>query len=70
MTDDPESGIAPRDLAMQARCVHCLREQYALAVIGVSNGTHPCCWCGRLSKPMTETEYRAALKTAREARAG
>ncbi len=47
--------------AMQVRCVHCLREQYCLAVIGVSAGTHPCVWCGEKSQPMTVAEYRKAL---------
>jgi hypothetical protein len=53
------------ELAMQVRCVHCLREQYMLAVIGVSTGEHPCCWCGKLSRRMTDREYRKALEAAR-----
>lgn len=53
------------DLAMQTRCVYCLHEQYCLAVIGVSEGQHPCVWCGQLSRRMTVDEYRAALADAR-----
>jgi hypothetical protein len=52
-------------IAMQVRCVHCLREQYALNVIGVSTGEDPCAWCGKHSREMTEAEYRAALEAAR-----
>ncbi len=51
--------------AMQFRCVHCLREQYMLAVPGVSDGQHPCVWCGQLSARMTDQQYRDALAEAR-----
>lgn len=51
--------------AKQTRCVHCLNEQFGPAVHGVSEGQHPCVWCGKLSKRMTEDEYRAALAEAR-----
>lgn len=53
------------DIAMQTRCVHCLREQYALIVYVVSNGTHPCVWCGRHSHEMTEAAYQETLRIRR-----
>ncbi len=52
-------------IAMQSRCVHCLSEQYVLAVIGVSTGELGCSWCGQKSRKMTPTEYRDALKARR-----
>ena len=52
---------------MQPRCVHCLREQHALAVVGVSRGELGCSWCGQLAPVFTtEHEYRQALRAARE----
>lgn len=57
LADEAEAGYA-----MQVRCVHCKREQYALAVYAISCGEAQCSWCGRVSVPMTEDEYRAALK--------
>ena len=53
---------AAKDIAMQTRCVHCKREQWAMAVVGVSHGREGCAWCGEMSTPMTEDEYRAALR--------
>lgn len=55
------------DVAMQVRCVHCLAEQYAPAVIAVSVYRAPCTWCSATSPPMTEAEYRGALRAARAA---
>jgi hypothetical protein len=49
------------NIAMQARCVHCKREQYAPAVYKISHGEHPCVWCGEMSERMTEEEYRSSL---------
>jgi hypothetical protein len=46
------------DIAMQVYCVHCGEEQYAPNVWGVSHGEKPCCWCGKMSKRMTEKEYK------------
>lgn len=54
------------DLAMQTRCLHCNREQYALAVIGVSTGELGCTWCGVKSEPLTRVEYLVKLKARRE----
>lgn len=51
--------------AMQMRCVHCLREQWAMAVFGVSTGQLGCTWCGKTSTVMSEQEYRRALAAAR-----
>lgn len=65
MTDDDEDVIGD-DIAMQVRCVHCLREQYALAVMAVSLGEAGCVWCGAMSKPMTIPAYRHALAAARQ----
>lgn len=56
--------------AMQARCVHCLREQYAIAVLEASLGLAGCTWCGKKSELMTRDEYRAALAAARVKRDG
>jgi len=58
------------DLAMQTRCVHCLREQYALAVHSISHGEHPCVWCGKHSQKMTEAEYRQKIKEGRKLKEG
>ena len=46
---------------MQTRCIHCKKEQYALAVSGVSRGTLACSWCQEYSYPMSETEYLKEL---------
>jgi hypothetical protein len=46
---------------MQMKCVHCGQEQYAPAVHAISNGKHPCVWCGKMSRPMTTEEYITAL---------
>lgn len=45
-------------VAMQIYCVHCGKEQYLPAVWEISHGKEPCCWCGEMSKEMTEKEYR------------
>lgn len=52
-------------IAMQERCVHCGQEQYRAAVYDISMGEHPCVWCGKKSKKMTNEEY---LKVMRERR--
>lgn len=54
-------------MAMQTRCLNCLREQYMLAVLAVSTGEHPCVWCGVKSEPMTRDEYVDRLAAARAA---
>jgi DNA-directed RNA polymerase subunit RPC12/RpoP len=56
------------DVAMQNRCVKCLTEHYAFAVIAVSYGEIACPHCEHLSKRMTREEYYEALSKAREAR--
>ena len=56
------------DVAMQVRCLHCLREQYVLAVLTVSLGLSGCTWCGKKSEPMTHAAYRAAITKARDER--
>ena len=48
-------------IAMQERCIYCLREQYAPAVFAVSQGKHPCVWCGKTPPMLTEKEYLKAL---------
>jgi hypothetical protein len=50
------------DVAMQDRCVHCLREQYMPAVLGISTGDDSCRWCGEKSYQMSVAEYQAALR--------
>ena len=57
-------GPSEPEPAMQTRCVHCLREQYALAVLAVSLGEGVCTWCHQPSRPMTQAEYREALLRA------
>lgn len=48
---------------MQVRCIHCKREQYALAVWLISHGLLGCSWCGELPPVFTdENHYRAALR--------
>lgn len=51
-----------KDIVMQARCVHCNKEQYMMAVYAISMGKEPCMWCDKLSEPMTEEEYYKKLK--------
>jgi hypothetical protein len=46
-----------KNVAMQERCIHCGREQYGPAVYMISYGKHPCVWCGKMSKQLTEQEY-------------
>ena len=53
-------------VAMQTRCVACGREQYAPIVFLVSKGEAGCAWCGHVTGPMTEEEYRGALRTTLE----
>ena len=64
MCEPPDENIV-----IQPRCVHCLKEQYALAVLGVSAGQLGCSWCGQTAPVFTsDHEYHAALNQAREAR--
>lgn len=53
------------ELAMQTRCPRCLGEQYAMNVIGFSQGKHGCTICGHPSRPMTQDEWYDALHQAR-----
>lgn len=62
---EPDEEPEDREVAMQVRCLHCLREQYAPAVMPISFGDAGCVWCGHVSKKMTEAEYRNALADAR-----
>lgn len=64
MDDDSDDN----DIAMQARCTHCLLETYALNVIAYSYGESSCHNCGHISRQMTQAEYREALTAARKAR--
>lgn len=57
--------IKKKDIAMQTRCLHCLNEQYAIAVYGVSTKKEPCAWCGMITKPMTQDEYNKKLHLKR-----
>jgi hypothetical protein len=50
------------DVAMQARCIYCKREQYAIAVYDISYGKHPCVWCGKTPPKLTQKEYIIKLK--------
>lgn len=53
-------------IAIQTRCIHCGREQYALAVMSVSRGEEACVWCGEKSVVMSEDEYRFKLREGYE----
>lgn len=53
------------DIAMQHHCLHCLREQWAPAVFGVSHGRDACVWCGAQGARMTNDEYYAELRKRR-----
>jgi tRNA U54 and U55 pseudouridine synthase Pus10 len=55
-----------KDIAMQTYCIHCGLEQYAPAVYSISHGEEPCCWCGKISRKMTDEEYNEALKKLKE----
>ena len=58
--------LATEDVAMQTRCVHCKKEQYAVYVYNISFGKQGCAWCGKKSSPMSEPEYYKLLKTKRD----
>lgn len=59
-----------KNVAMQSRCIHCLGEHYAPAVIAISYGEAPCHNCGKLSHEMPWADYVEALSKARERIAG
>lgn len=50
------------NIEMQVNCVFCGHEQYSPAIWDISHGRHPCCWCGKFSKPMTTAEYRNLIE--------
>lgn len=54
--------------AVQSRCPHCLGEQYVLNVLYFSAGQTGCTVCGRLTTPMTERQWRDALRATRQQR--
>ena len=53
--------IQDESIAMQFKCIYCLREQYSPAVLSISHSTHPCVWCGKTPPKMTVTEYNEAI---------
>ena len=53
-------------VAMQTRCIYCLREQYAMAVHAISHGEHPCVWCGKTPPVMTYDEWYQAIAKRRQ----
>jgi hypothetical protein len=58
--------MAECKVVMQPRCVHCLKEQYVLAVMDVSHGNTGCTWCGRIAPVFyADEDYRAVLKERR-----
>ncbi len=57
----------PDEPTMQTRCPHCLGEQWAMTVIAFSQGMHGCTCCGKLTTPMTDAQWRAALRRKRQA---
>lgn len=52
------------NIAMQTRCLYCLREQYSFNVIAVSYGEAGCTWCGVHSREMTWDEYAKEIAAA------
>ena len=48
-------------IAMQEKCIYCGEEQYKPAVWSISNGEHPCVWCGKVPPIMTVAEYKQEL---------
>lgn len=50
-----------KDIAMQVKCVKCLKEQYWPAVYAISHWEHPCVWCGHTPEPMSEDDYWRAV---------
>lgn len=57
--------MADSDMAMQMRCIGCKREQYAPAVLSISNGESGCAWCGFVPPILTVGEYRERIRPAR-----
>jgi hypothetical protein len=54
--------VKKHDVAMQTRCLHCLREQYAMAVWDISTKGGNCVWCGGKLIPMPQREYNKQLE--------
>ena len=52
-----------KTIAMQETCIYCRREQYKPAVYEISNGKHPCIWCGITPPVLTQEEYEKKLLT-------
>jgi hypothetical protein len=63
MTDVDENM---KGVAMQTRCIYCLREQYAIAVHDISHGKCGCSWCGKTPPKMTYKEWYKALEDRRK----
>lgn len=60
MTEEKEE-----DIAMQTRCVVCLKEQWAPQVHPISMGEAECTWCGAMGVKMTYKEWQAAMDKRR-----
>lgn len=58
--------MTDNNVAVQSRCIHCLTEHYAPAVIAISYGEAACHHCGRYSREMPWADYVEALSKARE----
>ena len=58
--------MSDKDTAMQIRCIYCHKEQYAPAVYDISQGNHPCVWCGATPPKMTVAEYRDKYNCGKE----
>lgn len=52
--------------AMQNRCLHCGKEQYAPAVYAISTHGEPCVHCGQKTEVMTVTQYVIKLRTLKK----
>lgn len=51
--------------AMQSRCPTCDKEMWAMSVFAFSHGETICARCRKRSRPMTTSEYLAALAATR-----
>ena len=56
-----DAVIHTEDIAMQVRCLACMREQYGPAVWDYSQGLARCHHCGWVTVPMSKETYALAL---------
>ncbi len=64
--DDTDYLVDGQEMAMQARCPHCLGEQWMMTVAAFSRGEHGCTKCGWYTTPMTYPQWYEALRAKRD----